>query len=112
MNDAREFAQQSVAYARERMGARYQDARAIADDSGLTPFVGVSVIMCIILIGIVVTYFTSNCAVADCKVEIERMSYAQAVDILEDVIKDPEKPQNKEKFIENFFSQIRNTCVA
>ena len=79
---------------------------------GNNAFVMMTVLMSLIFTAIVISYFTSNCAVADCKVEIDRMSYGQAVDILEDVIKDPEKPQNKDKFIDNFFSQIRNTCVA
>ena len=79
---------------------------------GSTMFIGVTLVMAAVLVTIVVSYFTSNCAVAECKVEIDRMSYGQAVDILEDVIKDPTKPENKDKFIENFFSQIRSTCVA
>ena len=76
----------------------------------MSVFVVLVVSICIILAVVIVSYFTSNCAVADCKVEIDRMSYGEAVDILEDIVKN--KPENKDKFIKNFFDQIRSTCVA
>ena len=68
-----------------------------------------AMILLVTTIAIVVAYFSSSCDTASCSTEIKRMPYAEAVDILENVVL--KNDENKEKFIKNFFEQIKSTCV-
>ena len=63
-----------------------------------------------ITIGLTVSWFTSSCQVESCETVIQRMSYADAIDRLEELI--AEKPENAQLFIRNFLTQLKGVCVA
>ena len=67
-------------------------------------------ILVLISIGLTVSWFSTTCAVESCKTVVDRMSYAEAIDRLEELLE--EKPENQKLFIKNFLTQLRGVCVA
>lgn len=55
-------------------------------------------------------WHSSTCSVEDCTNVSDNLTYAEAVDNLQKLLED--NPENQQKFIKNFFKQLKNTCVA
>ncbi len=65
------------------------------------------VIGLIVLIG---SYFISSCNIDDCDIVVTHLSYSAAVKRLKEILM--ENPENKDRFIENFFRELETVCVA
>jgi hypothetical protein len=69
-----------------------------------------SAVLVVVAVLLIVSYVGSTCTVESCSTVIDRMSYADAVDRLEELI--DEDPENAKLFVKNFFMQLKSTCVA
>ena len=70
----------------------------------------VSAVLVIVLVVLTWVWHSSTCSVEDCSNLPSRLKYSDAVDRLQKLLE--ESPENRDKFVKNFFSELRRTCVA
>lgn len=72
---------------------------------------GVSIMIIGIVIVLSFVYYNSSCDIETCDNLPDTLSYGESVAKLEQIIMNGSE-ENKNKFIKNFFSQLKNTCVS